>query len=193
LTANGSAAIGKWPIVVTGKATVGNGPIEVATQMAELEISDSYFGFTFAKSAGELGQETQVSVALETRVEYGGEAEIQLLGLPANTTTDAEPQKIDKDTERVVFPVTIEDKARPGVYKSLVCRATIMHEGEPIVHTIGSGELRIDKPLPPKADAPKPKTEKPAAAKPAPQPAKQLSRLEQLRQAKNRQDGTGEP
>jgi hypothetical protein len=183
LTANSSAAIGTWPIVVTGSAPVGNGRVEVASQMAELAISDSFVTLAFQKAAGELGGQAQLAVNVENNIEFEGQAEVQLLGLPANTSTNPEPMKITKEPANLVFPITIAPEARPGVYKSLVCRVTVTQAGEPVTHTIGTGELRVDKPLPPKVDAPKPApkaTPKPAA--PAPEAApKPLSRLEQLR------------
>jgi hypothetical protein len=67
-----------------------------------------------------------------------------------------------------------------GKHATVLCVATIVANGEPIVHTLGTGELRIDEPLPPKADAP-------VAAAPAPMPEaapmpeKRLSLLEKLR------------
>ncbi len=51
-----------------------------------------------------------------------------------------------------------------------------MVNGEPVVHGQGGGSLRINEPLPPKANQPA----KPADA--APPAEKPLSRLEQLRQ-----------
>ncbi|TVS16320.1 MAG: peptidase [Planctomycetaceae bacterium] len=180
LTANTSAGIGTWPIAVTGQATVGDGPVEAATQMAELNIVDTFMTFSFEKSAGELGQETEFLVNIENMTEFEGEATIELRGLPANTSTSAEPQKITSDTEMVVFPITIAEDAKPGGYKSLVCRATVMINGEPVIYTQVTGELRVDKPLPPKVDAP---AAEPAPAEPKPkaEAPKRLSRLEQLR------------
>jgi hypothetical protein len=182
LTANNGAAIGTWPIIVTGSATVAGGRIEVATQMAQLEISDSFFTFAFEKTAAELGQETELIVNVENKIPFDGEAEVQLLGLPANTSTKPEPIKLKKDSAQMVFPIKVEEKARPATYKSLVCRAVVMQNGEPVTHTLGTGQLRVDKPLPPKVAAPKPQAKpkpKPAATKP---PAKKrLTRLEQLR------------
>lgn len=182
LTANGSAAIGTWPIVVTGSSTVSGGRVEVATQMAELTIADSYFTFAFEKTAAELGQDTELVVNVENKTPFAGEAKVRLLGLPANTSTKDEPTKITKDTTQIVFPIKVAENARPATYKSLVCRAVVTQDGEPVTHTLGAGELRVDKPLPPKVAAPKP------AAKPQPKPAapkppakKRLSRLEQLR------------
>ena len=66
----------------------------------------------------------------------------------------------------------------------IVCRTVFNVAGEPVTHTLGATELRVDKPLPPKVDAPKPMPM--AVAQPAPMPApmpmaKRLSRLEQLR------------
>jgi len=184
LTANNGAAIGTWPIIVYGTATAAGGPVEVATQMAKLEISDSFFTFVFEKTVAELGQDTELVVNVENKIPFDGEAEVQLLGLPANTSTKPEPFKIEKDSTQMVFPIKVEEKARPATYKSLVCRAVVVQNGEPVTHTLGTGELRVDKPLPPKVAAPKPKPQakpKPKPAAPKPPVKKRLSRLEQLR------------
>ena len=71
-----------------------------------------------------------------------------------------------------------------------MCKLVVTQHGEPIVHTLGPGEIRVDAPLPPKPTA----AAKPAAAA-APKPvavaqakpavaAKPLSRLEMLRKQK---------
>jgi hypothetical protein len=187
MTANGGAVIGKWPIIIVGQSAVGNGTVEVATQMAELEVADRFFDLAIQKSAGELGQSAQIVVKVTKKIDFAEIADVQLLGLPANTTGPTEPGKLSQDSEEIVFNVVITEKARPGTYKSLVCRAILMRNGEPITTTLGGGELRVDKPLPPKVDAPKP------APKPMPVPKpvvaeapkeKPLSRLEKLRKAR---------
>ena len=147
LTANSSAAIGSWKIVVTGSATVGNGRVEVASQMADLEITDMFFNLTIGKTAVEQGQQTQLVVKIEKTRDFEGEAEIQLLGLPNGATT--EPLKFTHDTTEVVFPIATTKDARVGRHKSILCRAIPQVNGEPVTHTIGTGEVRIDKPLPP--------------------------------------------
>ena len=73
----------------------------------------------------------------------------------------------------------IDAKAKVGTHRTLNCIARVKVGDETIIQTNGSGELRIDKPLPPKVDAPKPAAPKPAAKAPA--KPKPLSRLEQLR------------
>jgi hypothetical protein len=192
VTANGGAAIGKWPIVIVGRAGFNGGTVEVASQVAELEIADVFFNFAFQKSAGELGKDTALVVKVEKKVEFPETAKVELLGLPANTTTGA-ALDMTKDTAELIFPIKIAENATPNTYKSLVCRSTIVRDGEPISQTLGTGELRVDRPPPPKPNAPA----APAAA-PMPQaqpqvaqapPAKPLSRLEQLRLQKQQEAG----
>ena len=194
LTANGNAVLGTWPIIVIGSSTVGNGGVEVASQMAQLTIADSYFNFTFDKAAGELKQETQMVVKIEKKVDFEGQATAELLGLPANTSVPPEPMKFTKDSTELVFPIKIDQTARPGVYKTLVCRAVVTQSGEPVTHTLGTGELRVDEPLPPKPAAPQPAPQPAAQPQPQPPPAtaeppKRLSRLEQLRLEKMKEAG----
>jgi hypothetical protein len=105
-----------------------------------------------------------------------------LVGIPSGTTTA--PIEFNKDTKELVFKVTCSKDARPGRYPSLLCVSTLMVQGEPVVHTQGTGELRIDAPLPPKpmtAAAPPPAATPAAAPPPMPVAVKRLTRLEQLR------------
>ena len=81
-----------------------------------------------------------------------------------------------------------------GAHKNVFCRVTLTDQSEPIIHSrLGVTELRIDKPLPPKKNAPpKPKpAPKKVVVKKAPEkkPEKRLTRLEKLRlEAKKRRE-----
>jgi hypothetical protein len=183
LTANDGAPIRKWKIVVIGRAPFAGSAVETASQLAELNVADQYLKMAFPRGAVEKGKEVDYVVNIEKQKDFAGEAKVELLGLPAGTTST--PEKITKGSTSVAFKVKTTPEARPGKYPSLVCRVTITESGEPITHTLGAGELRIDEPLPPK-----PATQA-TAAKPAPRPTvvagakppekKPLSRLEQLR------------
>src|SRR5262249_11557236 len=119
-----------------------------------------------------------VVIKVEKRKDFEGPAKIELLGLPNEVTS--EPRDITKDTTELVFPVKTTANSPAGRHKTVICRATIMAAGEPIVHTLGTGELRIDPPRPPKpAAAAAAPTPMPDAA--APMPEKRLSQLEKLR------------
>lgn len=180
LTANATAALETAKICVVGSATVGNGPVEAATPLANLTVAQPYFNLTFKAAAVEQGQPAQLLAEVENTTPFEGAAKVELVGLPGNTT--AEPIEITKDSTEAVFTIQTAAESPAGRHKSLMCRLIVTQHGEEITHMIGPTELRIDKPLPAPTAAPKPKP-KPAAGQVAAQPkAKPLSRLEQLRQ-----------
>jgi hypothetical protein len=78
----------------------------------------------------------------------------------------------------LILPIQTAKDAQVGRHGTVMCRVVVTEQGEPVTHTLGSGELRIDRPLPPKNTTAQPKP-KPEPAKSQP---KALSRLEQLRQ-----------
>jgi len=180
LTANGGAEVRPWKVAVMGSAPVGNGSVLVSTQLATLDVADPFVGFTYSAAAVEKGQETEVVIAVAKNKDFEGPAKVELLGLPNEVT--AEPIEITKDSTEAIFKVKTTANSPVGKHTTLLCRVTVMANGEPVTHMIGGGELRIDEPLPPKADAPAaPVAEAaPAPAAEAP-PEKRLSRLEQLR------------
>jgi len=192
LTANSSPGIGTWPLVVLGRSNAGSGDIEVASSFATLEIAEPFVTMAFEKAAAELGQQADVMLRITKQRDFPGPATAELLGLPAKTSTDAQPQSFAPDTTDLIFKVKIEPDARPGKFQTLVCRAVVTINNEPIMHTFSGGELRVDEPLPPQADAPAPPPQPAAEPAPAEAPPKPLSRLEQLRQQKQ-QPGGGTP
>ena len=184
LSANGNAAIGKWPVYAIGSANV-NGGAWTATQMATLEIAEPWVGITLQKSSVEQGQETEIVAEVQIAKELSAPAKVELLGLPHNVTTTL--LEITTDTKELVFPITTKGDSPAGTHKNIFCRVTVTEQNEAIVHArVGGTELRVDKPLPkPVAAAPPPKEEpKPMpveAAAPEPAPQKRLTRLQKLR------------
>ncbi len=186
LTANGGAAIGTWKLCVVGRSGNREDSIRCSTQLADLTIADQFYKLAFDKSAVEQGKETEVAIKVEKLRDFEGAAKAELVGLPANATT--QPIEFTKDTAELVFKVAASAESRPGKYPSLICVTTFPVEGETVTHTLGTGELRIDAPLPPKPNAP-PASAPAAAATPMPAaaPMKRLTRLEQLRLEKEQQ------
>jgi len=180
LTANSGAEVRAWKIVVLADATVGDGPVTVASQFATLDVAEPFLAFNFQSAATEQGQGTDLLIKIEKRRDFEGAAKIELLGLPNEVTT--EPREITKDSTELIFPVKTTANSPAGRHKTVICRATIVANGEPIAHTLGTGELRIDTPLPkaaPPAAAAAPMPA--AAAAPMPPTEKRLSQLEKLR------------
>jgi hypothetical protein len=181
LNANGGAPVRKWKYAVMGNAGIASGPVWVSSQLATIEIAPPYLSLNIERGAVEQGKDTQMFVKPAITKPFAGEAVIKLVGLPPKvTTTDL---KLTKDTKEIAFPLKVDPTAPAGTHKNIFCQVVITENGEPVVHNVGSSELRIDVPLPPKKDAPPP-AKTAAAPPPMPNPAappKRLSRLEQLR------------
>lgn len=181
LSANGNAALGKWPVYAIGSAS-NSGSSWSASQMATLEIAEPYVGIALQRSSVELGKETEIVATVNLLKDLAAPAKVVLVGLPHKVT--AEPMEITKDTKELVFKIKTEADSPAGNHKNIFCQVVVTENAEPITHArLGSTELRVDKPLPkPVAAAPKPDAPKVAEkAAPTPPVEKRLTRLEKLR------------
>ncbi len=179
ITANGSAGIGVWPIILVASYDSGNGQSKIVTAPIELDVQDLAFKFEFPKLAGEIETELAMELSVEVMRPFEGSGEVELVGFPPGVSSPEPKQAVTSESTSVTFPLVLTKDAKVGNHKTFNCVARITSPEGLITQTQGTGELRVDKPLPPKADAaPAPKKEE---TKAAPKP---LSRLEQLRQMK---------
>lgn len=184
LTANGNSAIGVFPITVLARANAAKGgERQIASEFINLEVADSFFDFKFTKSIAEIGKPTSIGVTLTIKRPPDGDTKIELVGLPAGVKAPQGPLAVSADATALVFPVEVAGDAKAGQFKTLVCKATISRPGGQIVQNQGTGELVLEPPptKPALAVVPAPVT----PAQPAAAVTKPLTRLEQLRQAKN--------
>ncbi|WP_047815368.1 pre-peptidase C-terminal domain-containing protein [Rhodopirellula islandica] len=182
ITANGSAAIGSWPMVMQVSYGTNRGTATMSTAPIMLDVEEPVFDFAFPKSAAEQGAEAILAIGMTKRRDIEGDIEVRLVGIPNGVTCDEPQKKVELGSESVQFLLKVAPDAKPGTHKTMVVQTLITREGETMMQTDGTGEIRIDKPLPVKQDPP---AEKKPEAKPKPKPAaKPLSRLEQLRQQK---------
>lgn len=187
LNAAGNAKIQEAWISLRCIAKVGDGNIELCTDYAPIRIADQYMTFEFAQAAVEQGQTVPIAVTINQATEFAGEATAKLLGLPANT--EVEPVKFTKDSDQIVFNVKTTDQTPPGMSKNVFCQVLVPENGTEILHNLGTGRLRVDKPLPQKT-TPAPKPEPKVAKTEAPK--KPLSRLEMLRLEQEQRESGGE-
>ncbi len=178
MNAAGNARVGDYKISVRGVATVGNGPVMVASPFVNLRIAEMYLKFAFQQAAIEQGKDSELVVTIETAKPFEGNAPVTLYGLPNKVTTTA--LELNKETKELVFKIKAEPDAPAGKNQNLFCQVVVMENGEPILHNLGTGQLRVDQPLPPKPNAPPPMPVAQAAPK-TPEAPKRLTRLEQLR------------
>ena len=192
VNANGNAAVGLWKVIAIGWANVGGNAFS-ASELTPLEISEPYLNLTLNRAATEQGQPTEIACKVEIGKEFDGAATVQLIGLPNKAV--AEPVEIKKDSQEVIFKVNTDMTTPAGRHQNIFAQVTIPMNGETVVHNTGNTELRVDVPLPPKVDEPKPAPAAApavAAAKPAEpvaKPERRLTRLEMLRLEKAKKAG----
>ena len=179
LNANDNAPLQTWKVVVNGYADGPTGPVVVSSQLAPLTVAEKFLTLDFQRASAEQGSEAPLLVKVNKLTDFEGEATATLIGLPNAAT--AEPQAITKDTAEILFPIKVAAETPEGTHKNLFCQVVVTQNGEPILHNLGSTELRVDTPLP--KEGPKPDEAAAAAAPepPAEVPAKPLSPLEKLR------------
>jgi hypothetical protein len=178
MNAAGNAQCRKWKTAVLATSSVGNGPVWVSSQLATFEVAPPFFAFQMERAASEQGKDTELFCKIQQLTSFDGAAKVNVLGLPPKVTTTE--MQITKGSKDLAFKLMV-DKASPvGQHRNIFCQAVVMMNGEPVVHNVGGTELRIDVPLPPKANQPTTTAAaKPAeAAKPV---EKRLTRLEKLR------------
>jgi hypothetical protein len=175
----------KWKTAIHAVADAGKGPVWVSSQLFTLEVAAPIVNLTMERPAVEQGQQTQLFCKVAVTTPFEGKAKVHILGLPAKVTTQV--LELTKDSKEIAFPI-ITDKTSPaGKHGGIFAQVVIDRGGELITGNTGGTELRIDVPLPPKVAVatPPPATTPTPAPTPPPmnpaQPAKRLTRLEQLR------------
>ena len=186
LNANGGAPPGKYGIAVIALADSG-GPLWVSTQLATLEIAPPFVGMELQSASAEQGASVEVYGTVQVARPFEGEARARLVSLPPKV--EADEVGLTKDSTEVRFALRVAADAPPGTHKNVFCQVVVMQDGESVTHAMGSTELRIDVPIPPKAGEPPPPPPPPAAvvagAPPPPPPTRlELLRAEHVKKAK---------
>ncbi|MEM6365053.1 MAG: PPC domain-containing protein, partial [Planctomycetota bacterium] len=183
ITANKNAAIGNWPLILQVSYGTSGGTTTVASPPIDLAVEDAAFNLTFPRIAGEQGTSISLTVGIDAIRDVAGEVTMTLVGLPNGVSSPQPTQPVAKGAESVTFPLVIDPKAKTGRHKTLNVQTRIVRGGETMVQTDGTGEIRIDQPLPAKKQPEKKAAPKKVDPK-KPATKKPLSRLEQLRQLK---------
>ena len=134
-----------------------------------------------------------MAIKVEKKIDFEGEATAELLGLPANTSTKPEPLKFTKDSTELVFPIKIDQTAQARRLQDVGLPGRGDAEWRAGDAHVGNGRIAGRRAA--AAQAGRAATRRPTAtsAPPQPQPAaaeppKRLSRLEQLRLERAKQN-----
>jgi hypothetical protein len=132
---------------------------------------------------GEQGKATTLFGKVQVNTPFPDKAKVKLIGLPPKV--ECPEVEITAESKEISFPLKLDAAAAAGTHKNLFCQIVVTQNGEPVLHNLGSSELRIDVPIVAKA-APTP------AAAAAPKAEKRLSRLEQLRKEQEEREKAGQ-
>jgi hypothetical protein len=181
LNANNEAATGAWQVCVLAEADTPQGPVLVSSSLVPIKVAEPYLSMTLDLAATEQGKDTSMLAKIEVLRPFEGNATVELLGLPHGATTAA--KTFSKAQTDLTFPIAVAPAAAVGKHNGVFCRVTVPENGSTILHqTAMGGTLRIDVPTPtPVAKTGHPPA-KPAVVPVSKEPAKPLSRLEQLRE-----------
>ena len=174
VTANGNAALGRWPLVAVAKADV-QGELWVSSQLGALEVVAPLVRLELVRAAGARGATCALQGELQVDRAFTGRATARLVNLPAHC--QAQPVELGPEARAVRFEVTIGAQARLGRHRQVFCELVVPWGQGAVLHRVGHTELRIDPPTPAPAAEPPP----PSAAPPPPPTGPAMSRLEQLR------------
>jgi hypothetical protein len=161
INANDKAAVGPWPLVMTGKSS----GYVVSSQVGTLEIAEPWMTFDVATVETEQGKPVELLVKVAQAQAFEGAAKAQLLGLPKGVT--APTLDVAADVTEVTFPLEVAADAAPGKHQNIFVQAVVTANEEPVLHKWGSGQVTVFKPLPPPVDEPEPE---PQAAPEEPKP-----------------------
>ncbi len=179
LNASNDAAAADWQVCVLAEANTPQGPVLVASALVPLKVAEPYISMTLDLAATEQGKATSMLAKIETLHPFQGPATVELVGLPYGAASP--PLTFTSDQTELTFSITVAADAKIGKHNGVFCRVTVPGNGGSILHqTAMNSTLRIDAPAPvAKAEI---HSAKPAAPQAKENPAKPLSRLEQLRQ-----------
>lgn len=159
LTANGSAEVRNWDIVVRAEASTPKGTVYVSSDLTEISVAQNYIGGKIQFTSVEQGGEAKIVCKLEEVRPFEGKAKLELLGLPAKAA--AEPIEITNDQKEITFAVKTESDTPMGQSKNLYCLFTLPENGQTVSHLLArGGVLRVDPLVEPVAAEKKDETKK---------------------------------
>jgi hypothetical protein len=189
INANGNATVRDWPLVVIAEAGTDRGTIRTSSQLFTLRVSPPYLAFQPQATTVEQGTATQMFITATRSQPFEGAATVRLEGLPHNVTSA--PLELSPELTSLTFSIDTKPDSPAGKHTGVFCTAIVMVNGEPVVHRLPAGELRIDVPIaapaPPEA-APPPPPAPPADAPPAERPLTRLEKLRKEYEEKKKQD-----
>ncbi|MEC8653678.1 MAG: PPC domain-containing protein [Planctomycetota bacterium] len=147
LNANSNAAITRAPIVLTSSFSAGQIQRTVSSDVFDLDVQQPWITAKVPRAKMEQGQRATFTVELQRNRAFEGEVKLELGRVPKGVSYEV--PKIDAETSDLEIALTAAADAKPGRHRSIYARLVLTTPDGVIIHTAGSGEIRVDRPLPP--------------------------------------------
>jgi hypothetical protein len=145
LSARSNAAVGRWPVVLVATATVGGVARTVSTGILTLEVEEPWITARLSRARIEQGASAPFTITLERRRAFDGLVRAELGRLPKGVS--AEMPAIAADLAVVEAALKATADAAVGRHRSVYLRLTVETAGGVVEHSVGGGEIRVDRPL----------------------------------------------
>lgn len=150
LQTNSRASIGTWPLVLIASTSINGVNRTLSSAAQKLTIEAPWVTATLPRAQIEQGGKATFEIALQHNKKVEGAITVELMRLPTGIETTF--PEITAETVKLPVALTAAADTRPGRHRSLYVRITVATPDGPVVHSVGSGELRVDRPLPPPPD-----------------------------------------
>lgn len=151
ISAEGSAPLGKWPVVVVAStmredvdAYLGTGRIRVSSEIVDIQVAEPYVELASQPESVRRGEKKAFVWSVNHKSPFEGEATVKLLGLPKGVTVKEPLPKLTKSSKEVTFEIEATDEALLGRVSGLNCEVIVRTGDQEIHQRTGNGTLRID-------------------------------------------------
>lgn len=168
--ANSRASLGSWPLVLVASSSIGGVTRTISTEILTLTVEEPWVTASVPKTKLERGATGTFELALTHTRKFEGKITAKLVRVPKGVTCTV--PEVTKGMAKLPIKLEIAKDAPVGRHRYIYVQLKIQTKDGLITHNVGSGEIRIDKPIPaePKPKASKPATGKPTASKTKGQP-----------------------
>lgn len=163
--ANSRASLGKWPLVLVASTSIGGVTRTISTEILTLAVEEPWVTASVPKTKLERGATGTFELALTHARKFEGKITAMLGRVPKGVTCTV--PEITKDMTKLPIKLEIAKDAPVGRHRYIYVQLKIQTKDGLITHNVGSGEIRVDRPLPVEA---KSKPGKPDTSQPPSKP-----------------------
>jgi len=149
INANSRASTGKWPIVLIASASIGGVTRKISSEIFTLSVEQPWITAKLPRTKLERGTAGTFELELTRAKKFDGKVTATLGRIPKGIKYTMPP--ITDKTAKLPVKLEAAKDARVGRHRYIYVQLKIQTKDGLITHNVGSGEIRVDRPLPAEA------------------------------------------